>query len=383
MSIPDWITLSGTSGSGDGSISVTAAVNTTRNKSRFASFNIKNESGMVRTVKVYQAGAEEVLTIDPESTEIHLGATSGSFTITGTSNAQSLVVRTSGNSTLTPLSYRINGTPFTSGEVIAGDPGLNGTYTYSLTFSYSANSSNNDRSMSVFVSTVSGKSVSCAVAQDHSGDVDYDTGGVPKFTNNAMQEVPSKTCVLQAYVNDADNVGWSIVVEGTNITALPSSGNLAQVLIVDNTSLSDQLLYIHLVPYSAYDTSQGIYDTITLRQQAQSLTRMSIDGGEVEMVAQYVELQTSSSGVYDSSVLTVYYNDAIYEGAEVMENVSGASWLMVDLPDRYTDSTGKVYPRFYYSANTTGSIRTATVTFSATRNGSTGSVSITIVQPSA
>ena len=162
----NWITVDPTTGSGNGSVVVTAAsANTGRNsRSTELTWQAANCTDVVRTVS--QAGKPEFVSLQSTAA---VGKTGGALTITGTSNSSKLTfsLGSTGDLSLTlPQSYTANSASTTNGAAITGDPGASSTYNFSITFSnIAANGTITAKTKYVTVSANGGQTSSCTVTQ--------------------------------------------------------------------------------------------------------------------------------------------------------------------------------------------------------------------------
>lgn len=136
MTKPVWITTSPTSGTGNGTSSITAPAYTGR-KQRTGVITVTTNGGQTATVAVTQSALAAFVTAGGNQSIL---ATATTATVTFTSNVQAFKVTPTGGASIT--SVKANGTAITaSGGVYtpSGDPGGSAQYTVEIAVSVPAN----------------------------------------------------------------------------------------------------------------------------------------------------------------------------------------------------------------------------------------------------
>lgn len=136
MAKPAWITASPTSGTGNGTSSITAPAYTGRNQ-RTGTITVTTNGGQTATVAVTQLALAAFVTAGGNQS---ISATATAATVTFTSNVQAFKVTPTGGASIT--SVKVNGTAVTaSGGVYtpSGDPGGSAQYTVEIAVSVPAN----------------------------------------------------------------------------------------------------------------------------------------------------------------------------------------------------------------------------------------------------
>lgn len=168
MAIPAWLSVSPTSGTGNGSVTAIAlSANTGRSDRsytlKFSATGVQNVPDVV--CPVAQEGKAEFVTIQSSKSVSKSG---GSITITGTSNSSKLTFSLgTGSLSLTlPSTYTANSTTTNNGAAISGDPGNTAEYSFSITISnIPANATVSQISKQVIVTTNNGQTATCTVTQ--------------------------------------------------------------------------------------------------------------------------------------------------------------------------------------------------------------------------
>lgn len=136
MAKPAWITASPTSGTGNGTSSITAPAYTGRNQ-RTGTITVTTNSGQTATIAVTQSALAAFVTAGGNQS---ISATATVATVTFTSNVQAFKVTPTRGASIT--SVKVNGTAVTaSGGVYtpSGDPGGSAQYTVEIAVSVPAN----------------------------------------------------------------------------------------------------------------------------------------------------------------------------------------------------------------------------------------------------
>lgn len=136
MAKPAWITASPTSGTGNGTSSITAPAYTGRNQ-RTGTITVTTKNGKTATVAVTQSALAAFVTAGGNAS---ISATATAATVTFRSNVQAFKVTPTGGASIT--SVKVNGTAITaSGGVYtpSGDPGGSAQYTVEIAVLVPAN----------------------------------------------------------------------------------------------------------------------------------------------------------------------------------------------------------------------------------------------------
>lgn len=146
MAKPAWITASPTSGTGNGTSSITAPAYTGRNQ-RTGTITVTTNGGQTATVAVTQSALAAFVTAGGNQS---ISATATAATVTFTSNVQAFKVTPTGGASIT--SVKVNGTAVTaSGGVYtpSGDPGGSAQYTVEIAVSVQANTTITEKTFTV------------------------------------------------------------------------------------------------------------------------------------------------------------------------------------------------------------------------------------------
>lgn len=162
MAKPSWVTTQPSSGTGNGSVKVSASAYTGRTqRSGSLTYTAEGAEEVVQTVS--QQGKAEFVTVQNASAT----KAGGSVTITGKSNSSKLTFALgSGDLTISlPGTYTAAGKSATSGTAISGDPGGSAEYAFSITISVPANGTVAARSRQITVTTAGGQSATATLTQ--------------------------------------------------------------------------------------------------------------------------------------------------------------------------------------------------------------------------
>ncbi|HIZ15096.1 MAG TPA: hypothetical protein H9816_04210, partial [Candidatus Tidjanibacter faecipullorum] len=150
MAKPSWVTTQPSSGTGNGSVKVSASAYTGRTqRSGSLTYTAEGAEEVVQTVS--QQGKAEFVTVQNASAT----KAGGSVTITGKSNSSKLTFALgTGDLTISlPGTYTAAGKSATSGTAISGDPGGSAEFDFSITISVPANGTIAARSRQITVTT--------------------------------------------------------------------------------------------------------------------------------------------------------------------------------------------------------------------------------------
>lgn len=162
MAKPSWVTTQPSSGTGNGSVKVSASAYTGRTqRSGSLTYTAEGAEEVVQTVS--QQGKAEFVTVQNASAT----KAGGSVTITGKSNSSKLTFALgTGDLTISlPGTYTAAGKSATSGTAISGDPGGSAEYAFSITISVPANGTIAARSRQITVTTAGGQSATATLTQ--------------------------------------------------------------------------------------------------------------------------------------------------------------------------------------------------------------------------
>lgn len=162
MAKPSWVTTQPSSGTGNGSVKVSASAYTGRTqRSGSLTYTAEGAEEVVQTVS--QQGKAEFVTVQNASAT----KAGGSVTITGKSNSSKLTFALgTGDLTISlPGTYTAAGKSATSGTAISGDPGGSAEYAFSITISVPANGTVAARSRQITVTTAGGQSATATLTQ--------------------------------------------------------------------------------------------------------------------------------------------------------------------------------------------------------------------------
>lgn len=163
MAKPSWVTTQPSSGTGNGSVKVSASAYTGRTqRSGSLTYTADGAEDVVQTVS--QKGKAEFVTVQNASAT----KAGGSVTITGKSNSSKLTFALgSGDLTISlPDTYTAAGKSATSGTAISGDPGGSAEFAFSITISVPANGTITARSRQITVTTAGGQSATSTLTQE-------------------------------------------------------------------------------------------------------------------------------------------------------------------------------------------------------------------------
>ncbi len=169
MAKASWLVVEPSSGSGNGSVAVSSASGHTGRSARETevTFSAANCEDVVR--KVIQAGKAEFTQFDSATAAVDKSG--GTVTLTGVTNSSKLTFSLgSGDLELTlPSSYTANSASTDNGAEIAGDPGTDAEFPFSITLEVPANETIAEESVQVIVTDAAGNQSICTITEA-SGD---------------------------------------------------------------------------------------------------------------------------------------------------------------------------------------------------------------------
>ena len=231
MALESWVNFQTTSGSGNGTISVSASVHTGR-KDRGGENNYITVTGGGVTVKapVVQEGKPEFVSI--AVTEFKPLPSGESVTITGKSNSSKLTFSWgSGSALSTTLSaYTANNKGATSGTAISGDPGASKEFPFSITIQVPNNTSTSAKSSTLVITANGGQQATATISQA-AGQKVYANPVITAFTYRDATASGTSAAVTALTYSQAwtwngvagsggtITSGASVVYSGTNVNA--------------------------------------------------------------------------------------------------------------------------------------------------------------------
>lgn len=167
MAKPSWLSVTPTSGSGNGSISNTGTVHTGRVK---RTGTITVQGGGVTGASTYTVEQTPLIEFASytEGTTISAPKTGGVLTIVGKTNSSKLTfsLGTGGDIILTlPSNYLVNGTSTTNAAIITGDPGAVSEVPFSIEFTIPANVTLAEKTKNIIVTTAGGQTAQITIEQ--------------------------------------------------------------------------------------------------------------------------------------------------------------------------------------------------------------------------
>lgn len=164
MAKPNWLTIDPTFGSGNGTVDFSTSTPHTGRTARtgIATFKAAGVEDIPKTVN--QAGKSEFITMQSSASA---GKAGGNVTISGTSNSSKLNF-TLGTGTLNislPTKYTANSVETSNNVAIAGDPGANAQFSFSITISVPANTTVTSLSKQIVCTAAGGQKAICTLTQ--------------------------------------------------------------------------------------------------------------------------------------------------------------------------------------------------------------------------
>lgn len=165
MAKPAWLSLTPTSGSGNGTISNSSPAHTGRVK-REGTVTVTGAGvSTPATYKVIQTPKGEFVQFD-NGAELAVQKAGGNVTITGKSNSSKLTYTWVGTSNVAmPNSFEAAGMITANGSSISGDPGATAEYNYNVEFSFPANVTTDEITRTLKVTANGGQSAQIAIKQ--------------------------------------------------------------------------------------------------------------------------------------------------------------------------------------------------------------------------
>jgi hypothetical protein len=162
MALAAAFTASPTSGSGNGTVNISATAHTGRNQ-RTTQATISATGATSKTVAVAQSAKAEFVAAN----NVSATKEGGNVTITGTSNSAKLTFSLgTGDITITaPTAFTAGGAAATSGTAITGDPGATAEYSWSATIAVPANATTAAKTRSITVTANGGQTATATISQ--------------------------------------------------------------------------------------------------------------------------------------------------------------------------------------------------------------------------
>lgn len=162
MAKPTWVTTQPSSGSGNGTVQVSATAHTGRVQ-RTGELTYKADGADDVVQSVTQKGKEEFVTVE----NVSASKAGGSVTVKGKSNSSKLTFALgTGNIIITlPNTYTAAGKSATNGTAISGDPGASAEFEFSLAVTVPANTTIAAKSRQITVTTAGGQSATSTISQ--------------------------------------------------------------------------------------------------------------------------------------------------------------------------------------------------------------------------
>lgn len=159
-----WVSVSPSTGSGNGTVSVSSSAEHSGRVARSTTLTITAANVEDKIVTVNQAGKPEYVDAPESATAAKGGQT---VTIQGTSNSSKLTfsLGTGDLSVSLPSAYTANSVATENGASIAGDPGASAEYNWSIAIVVSENTSIDSLSKQIVVTADGGMTDTCTLTQ--------------------------------------------------------------------------------------------------------------------------------------------------------------------------------------------------------------------------
>ena len=309
-----WLTVSPTSGSNNGTVTVNATSANTATSARSATVTVTG-GGITRMVTVTQPGVSSYLTVGPTSVSVPQGGGPATFSVSA--NVSWSVTDDASWLTTSP----------TSGS---GDA----TVTVNAT---SANTATSSRSATV---TVTGGGITRMVTVTQPGVSSYLTVG------------PTSVSVPQgggpATFSVSANVSWSVTDDASWLTVSPTSGSGNGTVTVNatsaNTATSARSATVTV-------TGGGITRTVTVTQPGAASTYITLtspNGGEQWQVGQIHNITWTSEGTSGLIFINLFKDGNFYtQIANNLPNTGSREW---EIPSWY-DTSSSYYVEIFSLVN--------------------------------
>lgn len=201
MAKPIWLTVDPSTGSGNGTISNSAAAHTGR-VARVGTVTVTGVGvSTPSTYEVTQSPKAEFASFG-NGAEMSAPKTAGKVTVEGKSNSSKLTFSWAGENynVELPLSYQANGNSTNNGESLTGDPGATSEYNFSVELDFPLNDTIEEVVRTLIVTANGGQAKQIAIKQA-AGDA-------------RLSVTPTKITIPQdgtaVSVNVESNTGWSL-----------------------------------------------------------------------------------------------------------------------------------------------------------------------------
>ena len=173
MAIPSYLTVTPTSGSGNGSVSISSKVKHTGRVARSSTLkgSMTNYPAVEEvTINVTESPKTEFVSFS--SATYSATKTGSTLSVTGTSNSSKLTFSypSNGIGIAAITSYKAGSVTATSGTAISGDPGAAAQYTFTLSLTYSTNTTVKVRSTQIKVTANSSSVTATTTITQAAGD---------------------------------------------------------------------------------------------------------------------------------------------------------------------------------------------------------------------
>ena len=262
MAKASWCSVDPASGTGNKTgVKVTGTEYTGRT-ARNTTLTVKTTTGsptQTKTISVNQAATEQIQ-VTFESASVSALTTSVSFS--GTSNSPKLTFDIS-NATIATLN--VNGSSYTNGAAISGDPGASGFYEFSGTATLTRNETSADKIITLTVGGSSSSVTTSATMKQLKGTFEYKIVPVATKTSfGATGGTATVSCTYDTYL-DGTKIYTGIELTGFNLSSNATSVATVSgvtITVVNNKSTSTKSATI-TVSKSGYTSA-----TIALSQSA-------------------------------------------------------------------------------------------------------------------
>lgn len=206
----NWLTVTPDSGSGNGSLDVSASSYSGR-ESMQMSFRVVGTGGGEGTVNVTQSGLAEFVTFSSGTAEI--GKTGGTLQLSGTSNSTALTfsIKEGGSLVLTaPATYKVLEQNVNNGEAVPDDPGASATYAWAIEFTVPANMTTGALTCTVEVSDAgsseAGENIHSCVVTQAAGDAYVYVGAMNQSSVSITLPAAGGNDTVQVF----SNTDWTV-----------------------------------------------------------------------------------------------------------------------------------------------------------------------------
>lgn len=203
--VETWVNLSPTSGSGNGTVAVSAKEHTGRNN-RTSTITFKSDvAGVTETREVIQRGKSEYVRFLKEN--YSAASSDMDITLEGESNSSRLTfVGVKGISIATNTLYEVAGENIQNGAEIPGDPGAFEKYNFKIKIPIFKNTDIEDKTYTVKVTDAAGNI--------HTADIKHSAADA-FFTVDPESQYPSGSIVLESnglakIITIASNTSWRV-----------------------------------------------------------------------------------------------------------------------------------------------------------------------------